>query len=400
MNVNCEIVQDLLPLYEDGVCSESSRAAIEEHLKTCETCRALKEGVPLIPEPEIILDTAEEEKKVVGSFKKVRRWWGLSLIAIVMIVPLLAASVNQFRGVGISFTNLDDIWTAKRFVSHLQNGRYEEAAAMYDFTDTYQDILSALEMTPESSMRQFERIEIDGEVWYMDENMIDDFRGDTDALDIWGRLIYNRYHGVMIPEGALLAVAEAEEGILTKLNNDIYECANGDCFRRLETPWGDFFVQQSSIEGWNLLDMDLTDYGNRFTMMPEAMYQEVQPAIEAEALAIYNRNQRDYSAVAEMTEEEFCEHMRKKYASELEEFIDGKVTITGGSYANTYRSGGESWQVELQVRAASGAQANDLEIILSTDGGTVSGVSYSYAYSIDYSWLRNLVEALQPYYLD
>ena len=35
-----DIVQDLLPLYHDGVCSEKSRAAVEEHLKTCETCRA------------------------------------------------------------------------------------------------------------------------------------------------------------------------------------------------------------------------------------------------------------------------------------------------------------------------------------------------------------------------
>ena len=35
-----DIVQDLLPLYHDGVCSERSRAAVEAHLQTCETCRA------------------------------------------------------------------------------------------------------------------------------------------------------------------------------------------------------------------------------------------------------------------------------------------------------------------------------------------------------------------------
>ena len=27
-----DIVQDLLPLYHDGVCSDKSRAAVEEHL--------------------------------------------------------------------------------------------------------------------------------------------------------------------------------------------------------------------------------------------------------------------------------------------------------------------------------------------------------------------------------
>ena len=33
--MNCEIVRDLLPLYADGLCSEESRRAVEEHLKSC-----------------------------------------------------------------------------------------------------------------------------------------------------------------------------------------------------------------------------------------------------------------------------------------------------------------------------------------------------------------------------
>ena len=35
-----EIIFDLLPLYHDGVCSDASRRAVEEHLKTCPACRA------------------------------------------------------------------------------------------------------------------------------------------------------------------------------------------------------------------------------------------------------------------------------------------------------------------------------------------------------------------------
>ncbi len=45
--MNCDIVRDLLPLYEDGLCSEESRRAVEEHLKTCEACRKrLPEALP------------------------------------------------------------------------------------------------------------------------------------------------------------------------------------------------------------------------------------------------------------------------------------------------------------------------------------------------------------------
>ena len=32
----CNIVQDLLPLYYDDVCSPSSKRLVEKHLKTCE----------------------------------------------------------------------------------------------------------------------------------------------------------------------------------------------------------------------------------------------------------------------------------------------------------------------------------------------------------------------------
>lgn len=39
--MNCRIVQDLLPLYHDGVCSDESRAAVEAHLAGCEDCRRM-----------------------------------------------------------------------------------------------------------------------------------------------------------------------------------------------------------------------------------------------------------------------------------------------------------------------------------------------------------------------
>ena len=38
-NETCNIVQDLLPLYYDDVCSPSSKRLVEKHLKTCEKCQ-------------------------------------------------------------------------------------------------------------------------------------------------------------------------------------------------------------------------------------------------------------------------------------------------------------------------------------------------------------------------
>lgn len=43
MNQQCEIVQDLLPLYVDGACSEASAAMIKEHLERCPECQEIYE---------------------------------------------------------------------------------------------------------------------------------------------------------------------------------------------------------------------------------------------------------------------------------------------------------------------------------------------------------------------
>ena len=37
----CEVVQDLLPLYQDDICSKTSKKIVEEHLKTCVDCSKL-----------------------------------------------------------------------------------------------------------------------------------------------------------------------------------------------------------------------------------------------------------------------------------------------------------------------------------------------------------------------
>lgn len=37
--VSCHIIQDILPLYVDGIVSEDTKEMLEEHLRECENCR-------------------------------------------------------------------------------------------------------------------------------------------------------------------------------------------------------------------------------------------------------------------------------------------------------------------------------------------------------------------------
>ena len=72
MKNECDIVKDLLFSYKDGVLSDTSKELVENHLKTCESCKnMLKE---IIQEDEEKKHNREKsEKKQIDAFKGVRK---------------------------------------------------------------------------------------------------------------------------------------------------------------------------------------------------------------------------------------------------------------------------------------------------------------------------------------
>lgn len=65
MKMNCDVIRDLLPLYADEVCSEASKALVEEHLQSCESCgkelRIMRSGEPSAIAEEV--NTAQAAQK-------------------------------------------------------------------------------------------------------------------------------------------------------------------------------------------------------------------------------------------------------------------------------------------------------------------------------------------------
>ena len=43
MKITCDVIQDLMPSYIDGILSEDSKVLVEEHIGTCQECRKMKE---------------------------------------------------------------------------------------------------------------------------------------------------------------------------------------------------------------------------------------------------------------------------------------------------------------------------------------------------------------------
>lgn len=87
--MNCEIVQDLLPLYHDRVCSEESRRAVEEHLEGCGACRQLLADMDT-PLPAAEKKKTEEDAAVVERIaREWRRLWRRTFLTGVAVVLVL-----------------------------------------------------------------------------------------------------------------------------------------------------------------------------------------------------------------------------------------------------------------------------------------------------------------------
>jgi len=43
--MKCSLIRDLMPIYDNGSCSKETESIIQEHFKSCESCRAIFEAM-------------------------------------------------------------------------------------------------------------------------------------------------------------------------------------------------------------------------------------------------------------------------------------------------------------------------------------------------------------------
>ena len=127
--IPCEIIRDLLPLYQDDICSEKSRNAIEEHIKECESCRTyLKKMEGEIPiETDKIEGTDEEWKGFREFSEKVSRKLNRRIVmacGVVFLICMMLTVVlcsDAFQSYHLSRIAAKDIKTEE--VYQLKDGR-------------------------------------------------------------------------------------------------------------------------------------------------------------------------------------------------------------------------------------------------------------------------------------
>ena len=88
--MDCKIIKDLIPLSEEGLCSEESKAMIEEHIKECENCRMLCEKMPVDSKSAPVPDEKETFKKVNRKMKKLT--WKSGICGVLLLTKNALAS--------------------------------------------------------------------------------------------------------------------------------------------------------------------------------------------------------------------------------------------------------------------------------------------------------------------
>ena len=118
MSQQCEIVQDLLPLYVDRACSEGSCEMVKQHLALCPDCSALHQ--------RLCLDTGEERLKeemneiVARHGQRAKRKGILAVVLAVMLAVVLTLVLLpicvRFGSVTIDYGN-SELYSAEEMES-------------------------------------------------------------------------------------------------------------------------------------------------------------------------------------------------------------------------------------------------------------------------------------------
>ena len=89
--ISCDLIQDLLPLYCDDVCSADSKNIVETHLQECEACAKLFQQL----KSKCIINTKAREEKsaeevIIG---KIAHSWKRSILKAFFKGAIIAAII-------------------------------------------------------------------------------------------------------------------------------------------------------------------------------------------------------------------------------------------------------------------------------------------------------------------
>ena len=155
MKMPCKVIEDLLPMYYDKVCSEESAVLVEEHIASCPRCsRILSDLRGDIELPEKKVEDIKPLKKIQKSYKKLRLGWVIAIICVLVLIPVAFLVGNQ-RGGGYSveYSQKEALAYGNEFMTCLVAGDYAKAYGYWNIEEEKYDLRNILE---EAELANFE----------------------------------------------------------------------------------------------------------------------------------------------------------------------------------------------------------------------------------------------------
>lgn len=350
MKIKCGVIEDLLPLYQDKVCSEESIALIEKHLEECENCKKLTESMQI----EFAVSEETEEKSTnkyfKKGFKKIKRRFAIILICVLILMPVLVVvgrlTVNEIKKEGVAFSNIDDIKYTKKFLENIKNGNFEKAFSLIDRADDYYSILEPIVF--HDPMEDYEKIVINGETWYINNDcmLYDSY---DKSRDIFDQIFELEYEYVLIPADVFEKrdLPEQDKWRYRKVRWDekIYYIISDyvyDIYEYGELP------EEDSLNN-KIEKLEYYDVINSSMLVPEKALQEYVEAQKTSILEHEKYIEENFGNVLDMTLDEFEKYKAKK-ESELFESLKNKGKYIDKIKFNTVILEGSDWVVYYNVR--------------------------------------------------
>ena len=104
MKYDCDVIEDLLPLFQDGACTNATKRTVEEHLAECPKCAELLKKLKDMSIDDVIL---KEKESVISSqskyFKRKSALAGSIVGGIFALPILICLIVNLVTGHGLTW---------------------------------------------------------------------------------------------------------------------------------------------------------------------------------------------------------------------------------------------------------------------------------------------------------
>ena len=110
MEINCSIIEDLLPRYIDGSCSDESKKLIENHLNTCQHCQYLYANMKCNE-----MDTVEKNFDALKKIKINRRFLVCFFFVFVLILLLLFSQIQGILAKALMYHHFHKIDNANDY---------------------------------------------------------------------------------------------------------------------------------------------------------------------------------------------------------------------------------------------------------------------------------------------